>query len=140
MAAAPRAVLYSLIASAKRHGLDPFVYLRDVLARISDHPSNKLHELLPDQWKLARSAAAAEEPRRPRKADPQVESIDRGHAAPDHAPSSSHRRLPSKPPLERADRLSKSDRSDALHRHSALAPRPAALPTCLLPCVRRAHT
>jgi transposase len=56
------AVLYSLIASAKRHGLDPFVYLRDVLARISDHPSNKLHELLPDQWKLARSAAAAEEP------------------------------------------------------------------------------
>jgi hypothetical protein len=56
------AVLYSLIASAKRHGLDPFVYLRDVLARISDHPSNKLHELLPDQWKMARSAAAAEEP------------------------------------------------------------------------------
>jgi hypothetical protein len=47
------AVLYSLIASAKRHGLDPFVYLRDVLARISDHPSNKLRELLPDHWKLA---------------------------------------------------------------------------------------
>ena len=47
------AVLYSLIASAKRHGLDPFVYLRDVLGRISDHPSNRLEELLPDHWKLA---------------------------------------------------------------------------------------
>jgi hypothetical protein len=50
------AVLYSLIASAKRHGLDPFAYLRDVISRISDHPSNKLEELLPDHWKLARSA------------------------------------------------------------------------------------
>jgi len=55
------AVLYSLIASAKRHGLDPFVYLRDVLARISDHPSNKLHELLPDYWKLAHTAPAPEQ-------------------------------------------------------------------------------
>ena len=55
------AVLYSLIASAKRHGLDPFVYLRDVLARISDHPSNKLHELLPDHWKLAHAAPAPEQ-------------------------------------------------------------------------------
>ena len=50
------AVLYSLVASAKRHGLDPFAYLRDVLGRISDHPSNKLHELLPDHWKLAHAA------------------------------------------------------------------------------------
>jgi len=46
------AVLYSLIASAKRHGLDPFTYLRDVIARISDHPANRLEELLPDHWKL----------------------------------------------------------------------------------------
>jgi len=51
------AVLYSLIASAKRHGLDPFAYLRDVIARISDHPFSRLHELLPDQWKLAAQAA-----------------------------------------------------------------------------------
>jgi hypothetical protein len=50
------AVLYSLIASAKRHGLDPFAYLRDVLGRISDHSSHKLHELLPDHWKLTHAA------------------------------------------------------------------------------------
>lgn len=47
------AVLYSLVASAKRHGLDVFAYLRDVFARISDHPKSRLEELLPDQWKLA---------------------------------------------------------------------------------------
>ena len=52
------AVLYSLVASAKRHGLDPFAYLRDVLGRISDHPSHKLHELLPDHWKLAHATPA----------------------------------------------------------------------------------
>jgi transposase len=51
------AVLYSMIASAKRHGLDPFAYLRDVISRISDHPSNRLEELLPDHWKLAARAA-----------------------------------------------------------------------------------
>ena len=49
------AVLYSLIATARRHGLDPFAYLRDVIARISDHPSNRVEELLPDHWKLAAS-------------------------------------------------------------------------------------
>jgi hypothetical protein len=47
------AVLYSLVATAKRHGLDPFVYLRDVLGRLSDHPMSRLEELLPDHWKLA---------------------------------------------------------------------------------------
>ena len=55
-------MFYSLIASAKRHGLDPFAYLRDVLARISDHPSNKLHELLPDHWKLAQAAKQTDLP------------------------------------------------------------------------------
>ena len=52
------AVLYSLVASAKRHGLDVFAYLRDVFARISDHPKSRLEELLPDQWKLAQLRTA----------------------------------------------------------------------------------
>jgi len=54
------AVLYSLVASAKRHGLDVFAYLRDVIARISDQPTSRLEELLPDQWKLAQLHRAAE--------------------------------------------------------------------------------
>jgi len=42
---------FSLIASARRHDLDPFAYLNDVLARIPTHPRRRLHELLPDAWK-----------------------------------------------------------------------------------------
>jgi hypothetical protein len=49
------AVLSSLIASAKRHHVDPFAYLRDVFARISAHPQNRLENLLPDQWAAARA-------------------------------------------------------------------------------------
>jgi transposase len=49
------AVLSSLIASAKRHHIDPFAYLRDVFARISAHPQSRLEELLPDQWAAAQS-------------------------------------------------------------------------------------
>ncbi len=48
------AVLGSLIATAKRLGLDPFAYLRDVFARIAAHPNSRLEELLPDKWKAAR--------------------------------------------------------------------------------------
>ena len=36
-------------------GLNVWAYLRDVIARISDHPSNRLDELLPDRWKLAQA-------------------------------------------------------------------------------------
>jgi len=49
------AVLTSLISTSKRLGIDPFAYLRDVFERISTHPQNRLAELLPDQWRLARA-------------------------------------------------------------------------------------
>jgi transposase len=52
------AVLSSLIATAKRLGLDPFAYLRDLFGRISSHPQSRLAELLPDQWKEGRPSAA----------------------------------------------------------------------------------
>jgi transposase len=45
------ATLYSLIASAKQNALDPFAYLRDLLARIPTHPHRQLDDLLPDRWK-----------------------------------------------------------------------------------------
>ncbi len=53
------AVLTSLIATSKRHHMDPFAYLRDVLARIGAHPQNRLEELLPDRWLAARAASTA---------------------------------------------------------------------------------
>jgi transposase len=47
------AVLTSLIATAKRLGLDPFAYLHDIFERISRHPQGRLAELLPDHWQAA---------------------------------------------------------------------------------------
>jgi hypothetical protein len=52
------AVLTSFIASCKRQYIDPFLYLRDVIARISAHPDNRIEELLPDAWQAARETAS----------------------------------------------------------------------------------
>ena len=45
------ATILSLIETAKLSGLDPFAYLRDVLARINSHRVDRLAELLPFNWK-----------------------------------------------------------------------------------------
>jgi len=45
------AVVLSLVQSAKLNGLDPWAYLRDVLARIHSHPSQRIDELLPHRWR-----------------------------------------------------------------------------------------
>jgi transposase len=45
------AIIYSLVATAKKHDVEPFAYLKDVIARIADHPHKKLTLLLPSHWK-----------------------------------------------------------------------------------------
>jgi transposase len=50
--------LYSLISSAKRHGLEPLGYLRELLRRLPSHPVNRVHELTPAAWAAATSLPA----------------------------------------------------------------------------------
>ena len=44
------AVLFTLVSSAKRHRLDTWAYLRDVMVRLADLKPRELEELLPDRW------------------------------------------------------------------------------------------
>ncbi len=43
------ATLLSLVQSCKNLGNEPFVYLRDVLERVSTHPASRIDDLLPDR-------------------------------------------------------------------------------------------
>jgi transposase len=47
------AIAYSVIASAKANGHEPFAYLRDVLARLPTTLARDLHTLLPWNWQPA---------------------------------------------------------------------------------------
>jgi hypothetical protein len=53
--------MYSLIVTAKMNDIDPQAWLADVLARIAEHPVQRLDKLLPWNWRkttdLKRAAA-----------------------------------------------------------------------------------
>ncbi len=51
------ACILSLIETCRLNGIDPEAYLREVLARIADHPITKISELLP--WNLQIAPARA---------------------------------------------------------------------------------
>jgi len=44
------AVLYTLIVSCEKNGVNPITYLTDVLTRVHTHPASRVDELLPDRW------------------------------------------------------------------------------------------
>jgi hypothetical protein len=50
------ALMYTLIITAKMNDVDPQAWLADVLARIAEHPSQCLDELLPWNWRKAQAA------------------------------------------------------------------------------------
>jgi transposase len=45
------AMVMTLVQSAKMHGHDPWVYLKDVLGRLLGHPNHRIDELLPHRWR-----------------------------------------------------------------------------------------
>jgi hypothetical protein len=49
------AVLYTMTQTCRRHGIDPFVYLQDVLARLPQFTSDDLSGFLPDRWAAAQT-------------------------------------------------------------------------------------
>ena len=51
--------LYSLIASAQLHGVDPQAYLTHVLTHIASTPTSELEQLLPDACKAHLEAKKA---------------------------------------------------------------------------------
>jgi transposase len=52
------AVIYSILVSCRRRGIDPEDYLTDILRRLPGHKINQIDELLPANWKPPTSTAA----------------------------------------------------------------------------------
>ena len=53
------AILYTIIESARRRGLDPEAYLNDVLTRLPTMKQKEIESITPAAWAEARKAAAA---------------------------------------------------------------------------------
>jgi len=54
------AMAYSLFATCKLHGINPYEWLTDVFHRIKDHPINRISELLPQNWRKSTAQTAIE--------------------------------------------------------------------------------
>jgi len=50
------AAIYTLIETCKLNDVDARAWLADVLARIADHPANRITDLLPWNWTAQRTA------------------------------------------------------------------------------------
>lgn len=51
------AIIYSLVASCKLNGIDPFAYFRDVLEKVTTYPASQIDGLLPANWKKPENSA-----------------------------------------------------------------------------------
>ena len=51
--------MYTLIETARLNDVDPEAWLADVIARIADHPINRVDQLLPWNWAPSPAQAKA---------------------------------------------------------------------------------
>ncbi|TVQ88542.1 MAG: hypothetical protein EA397_16880, partial [Deltaproteobacteria bacterium] len=58
--APPAATLVALLGIGTLQGIDPWLYLRDVLDRIQDYPANRPGELTPRNWASTRQGHTGE--------------------------------------------------------------------------------
>ena len=49
------AVLYTIIESCRRRGIDPYAYLRDVLSRLPNMTNRQVPDVTPAAWAKART-------------------------------------------------------------------------------------
>jgi transposase len=52
------AILYTMTQTCRRHGIDPFVYLQDVLTRLPNSPAADLTHVVPHRWAAAQRSTA----------------------------------------------------------------------------------
>ena len=57
------AIIYSVIETCRQNAVDPFLYLKDVLERVSTHSNSRIDELLPANWKKLYGSTAHDEAR-----------------------------------------------------------------------------
>ena len=55
------ALFYSLVETCRLNSVEPEAWLTDIIARIADHPINRIDELLPWQWQAARQIQTLEQ-------------------------------------------------------------------------------
>ena len=52
------AIIYSIIGSCRRHGVEPYSYLNDVLTRLPSMTNRQIKDIVPKAWAAARSNPA----------------------------------------------------------------------------------
>jgi transposase len=52
------AIIYSIIESCRRHGIEAYTYLRDVLTRLPSMTNRQIKDVVPKAWAVARRNTA----------------------------------------------------------------------------------
>jgi len=51
------AIIYSIIESCRRHGIEPYTYLHDVLTRLPSMTNRQIKDIVPKAWAAATKKA-----------------------------------------------------------------------------------